>query len=136
MAHPRRLIPPPSGGSSGCFTSPARGSAETASRLDSEYQEDREGPQLTSSDGGRRATLRPPAITFPPWIRSWRPYGAAAAADQATLGLLLMGSRAIGSPLPDSDYEVLWVLTDEGMEARAARGEPREAKEGNVDVSY
>ncbi len=59
-----------------------------------------------------------------------------AAADQATLGLLLMGSRAIGSPLPDSDYDVLWVLTDEGMEARAARGEPREAKEGNVDVSY
>src|SRR6266511_827060 len=58
MTHPRRLIPPPSGGSFGWFTSPTRGSAETAFPLDSESQEDREGPQLTSSEGGRGALLR------------------------------------------------------------------------------
>src|SRR3954469_6459884 len=31
MVHPQRLIPPPSGGSSGYFTSPARGRAKKAS---------------------------------------------------------------------------------------------------------
>src|SRR2546426_4811207 len=59
MADPSWLIPPPSGGSSECFTSPTRGSAETAFRLDSESQEDREGPQLTSSEGSRGGTRFP-----------------------------------------------------------------------------
>src|SRR3989442_4469345 len=60
MADPSWLIPPPSGGSSECFTSPTRGSAETAFRLDSESQEDREGPQLTSSEGVSRGNSVPP----------------------------------------------------------------------------
>ena len=50
MNHPSRLIPPPLVGSFKWFTSPTRGSAETPLRPNSESQEDREGPQLTSSD--------------------------------------------------------------------------------------
>ena len=39
-----------------------RGSAESSSALNPEYQEDREGPQLTSSDRrSRRPALRPPS---------------------------------------------------------------------------
>src|SRR2546429_8083708 len=71
MAHPPWLIPPPSGGSFGCFTSPWRGSAETAFRLDSESQEDREGPQLTSSDWSVGETMFP--LRAPTWAqrRNW-----------------------------------------------------------------
>src|SRR6266542_5211073 len=65
MTHPPWLIPPPSGGSFGCFTSPWRGSAETAFRLDSESQEDREGPQLTSSDWSVGETMFP--LRAPTW---------------------------------------------------------------------
>src|SRR3954449_4098091 len=60
IVHPRWLIPPPSGGSSRYFTSPSRGRAKWPTRHDSESQEDRGGPQPTSSE--RRPwslTLRP-----------------------------------------------------------------------------
>src|SRR5205823_12997586 len=50
MDHPAWLIPPPLVGSFRYFTSPCRGSAETPFHPDSESQEDREGPQLTSSE--------------------------------------------------------------------------------------
>ena len=56
--------------------------------------------------------------------------------DPGTVGLLLIGSRASGSVLADSDYDFMWVLTDEGMAARAARGELRQVKEGDLDLSY
>jgi hypothetical protein len=49
IAQAYRLIRPPSGGSSRRFTSPARGRAKWPIRADSESQEDREEPQLTSS---------------------------------------------------------------------------------------
>src|SRR6266508_6736631 len=64
MPHPRRLIPPPSGGSFGCFTSPTRGRAKSAFRLDSESQEDRGGPQPTSSEGGRGDVFAAAALWF------------------------------------------------------------------------
>src|SRR5689334_21315871 len=53
IAHPRRLIPPPSGGSFEYFTSPTRGRARSPPPLDCESQEDHGGPQPTSSEGGR-----------------------------------------------------------------------------------
>ena len=59
IAQPRRLIHHPAGGSSGYFTSPTRGSAESRFRLNSDSQEDREGPQLTSSTAAA-GSLRPP----------------------------------------------------------------------------
>src|SRR6266436_2362488 len=42
--------------------SPGRGSAERSFCLDFEYQEDREGPQLTSSNG--RSQVRPATAVF------------------------------------------------------------------------
>src|SRR5919197_6255572 len=50
------LIPPPSGGSFGCFTSPGRGSAETGSRLDSEPRRIVRGRSSHPPDGGPEAT--------------------------------------------------------------------------------
>jgi hypothetical protein len=59
-----------------------------------------------------------------------------AAADEETVGVLLIGSRASGSAVAASDYDFIWVLTEEGMAARKARGEQRQVKEGEVDVNY
>jgi hypothetical protein len=59
-----------------------------------------------------------------------------AAADEETVGVLLIGSRASGSAVAGSDYDFIWVLTDEGMAARTARGEQQQLKEGKVDVNY
>ncbi len=59
-----------------------------------------------------------------------------AAADDATVGVLLIGSRATGSHEVDSDYDLIWILTDEGMESRMARGDPQQVKRGAVDVNY
>ena len=50
MDHPRWLIPPPLDGSFGCFTFTLPGESGTAFCAQSESQEDREGPQLTSSE--------------------------------------------------------------------------------------
>jgi hypothetical protein len=44
---------------------------------------------------------------------------AAAADDRDTLGLLLTGSRSVGHSLPDSDYDLVWVLTDRAYERRS-----------------
>jgi hypothetical protein len=51
-----------------------------------------------------------------------------AGADTETLGLILSGSRAAGCARPDSDYDVYWVLHDEALAARQARGEPDHAR--------
>jgi hypothetical protein len=59
-----------------------------------------------------------------------------AAADDQTVGVLLIGSRASGSAAAGSDYDFIWVLTEEGMAARTARGEHQQLKEGEVDVNY
>jgi hypothetical protein len=56
-----------------------------------------------------------------------------AAADEETVGVLLMGSRASGSAMPGSDYDLVWVLTDAGM---ASRTEPQQVKEGDFDVNH
>lgn len=50
--------------------------------------------------------------------------------------MLLIGSRASGSAVAGSDYDFIWVLTDESMAARTARGEQQQLKEGAVDVNY
>ncbi len=50
--------------------------------------------------------------------------------------MLLIGSRAGGSAVAGSDYDFIWVLTDEGMAARTARGERQQVKEGEFDVNY
>src|SRR5215210_7628518 len=95
MDHPPWLIPPPSGGSFGRFTSPGRGSAETAFRLDSESQEDREGPQLTSSN--RRSwgdVLRPPAFHPPGLVQT----GSVPGTGRRQKGLVRpMSSRSRGA---------------------------------------
>src|SRR3954468_17075064 len=62
MNHPGWLIPPPLDGSFGYLTFTQPGEGRVAFRLDSESQEDSEGPQLTSSD--RRSPVRPAAATF------------------------------------------------------------------------
>jgi hypothetical protein len=38
-----------------------------------------------------------------------------ATADSDVIGLVLTGSRSIGATEPDSDYEVVFVVTDEAM---------------------
>jgi hypothetical protein len=40
---------------------------------------------------------------------------AEAAADPDVLGLVLTGSRAIGAVVPESDYDVIFVVTDEAL---------------------
>lgn len=54
---------------------------------------------------------------------------AAVEADPASLGLILHGSRATGRERPDSDYDLVRVVTDEEYDRR-----PRQEKTGNVDV--
>jgi hypothetical protein len=61
---------------------------------------------------------------------------ARAAADEGTVGVLLIGSRATGSMLPGSDYDLLWIVSDGELAARDARGEQRQVKQGDVDAQY
>lgn len=65
---------------------------------------------------------------------------AEVAADPESVGLILHGSRAAGVARPDSDYDVLRVLTQAGYDARAARDDFRKTfqAEGSpsVDVAY
>ncbi len=61
--------------------------------------------------------------------------------DVATLGLILHGSRGAGVSDDDSDYDLIWVLTEEEHERRAQAGEPLEKKtfrDGRklVEISY
>ncbi|HEX5245732.1 MAG TPA: nucleotidyltransferase domain-containing protein [Gaiellaceae bacterium] len=50
-------------------------------------------------------------------------------ADPSTLGLVLHGSRASGVGRPDSDFDLVRVVTDEEYERRAVH-----EKRGNTDV--
>jgi hypothetical protein len=59
-----------------------------------------------------------------------------AEAEEATIGVLLIGSRATGRALADSDYDFLWIVTDAELRARDARGEARQFKAGDIDVQY
>ena len=64
---------------------------------------------------------------------------AETAADPDRLGLLLHGSRAAGTARPDSDHDVICVLTEPAYAARVAAGtrlERRELAGGTVDVLY
>ena len=56
---------------------------------------------------------------------------AEAAADPETIALALSGSRSAGRGHPDSDYDVLWVLTDAAYARRQAEGTPLELDRGN-----
>ena len=42
--------------------------------------------------------------------------------DPETMGLLLHGSRAVGTDRPDSDYDLIRVVTEQAFSARKARG--------------
>jgi hypothetical protein len=53
---------------------------------------------------------------------------AQAADDRDTLGLLLTGSRSVGHSMPDSDYDLVWVLTDRAYERRAEESGTREKR--------
>jgi hypothetical protein len=53
-----------------------------------------------------------------------RPLLAQGAADPDTLGLILSGSRGAGVAVPDSDYDLLWVLTDDAYERRRDAAPP------------
>ncbi len=63
-----------------------------------------------------------------------------AADNPATLGLLLTGSRSVGHSMPDSDYDLVWVLTDRAYEDRSQAGGTRERRKLNggalADVVY
>jgi hypothetical protein len=59
-----------------------------------------------------------------------------AEAEEATVGVLLIGSRATGRATADSDYDFLWIVTVAELEARDARGERRQRKQGDIDVQY
>lgn len=48
--------------------------------------------------------------------------------DPASLGLILHGSRAAGVDGPDSDYDLLRIVTEEAYAARAERDELREKR--------
>ena len=65
---------------------------------------------------------------------------AEAADDRDTLGLLLTGSRSVGHSLPDSDYDLVWVLTDRAYERRSDDSGTRDrlALEGGAvaDIVY
>jgi hypothetical protein len=56
-----------------------------------------------------------------------------AAADEETVGVLLIGSRATGSFVAGSDYDLVWVLTDQGM---ASRTEPQQVRQGDFDINH
>lgn len=65
---------------------------------------------------------------------------AEVAADPESLGLILHGSRAAGLERPDSDYDLIRVVTDETfkeLEARDALREKRTSRDGpSADVAY
>lgn len=65
---------------------------------------------------------------------------AEVAADPESVGLILHGSRAAGVERPESDYDVIRVLTEAGYEARAAADDFRKLFEAegslSVDVAY
>jgi len=47
-----------------------------------------------------------------------------ATADADVIGLVLMGSRSVGIVTPESDYDVYFVVTDEGMTGYDEQGRP------------
>jgi hypothetical protein len=51
---------------------------------------------------------------------------AEASAEPDTLGLLLTGSRGAGQAADDSDYDLVWVLTDLAYQSGADQGDLRE----------
>ena len=51
-------------------------------------------------------------------------------ADPESIGLILHGSRAAGIHGPDSDYDVVWVVSEESLEARRERAQLRERRPG------
>jgi hypothetical protein len=58
-------------------------------------------------------------------------------ADPASIGLLLHGSRAAGTARPDSDYDLIRVVSDAEREARANAGTLLERRpETGVDLLY
>jgi hypothetical protein len=65
---------------------------------------------------------------------------AQAEADPDTLGLLLTGSRGAGQADDDSDYDLVWVLSDLAYQSLADQGGPRDharAVDGRkVELSY
>lgn len=48
---------------------------------------------------------------------------SAVRADSNSVGLLLHGSRAVGNERPDSDYDLIRIVTGEAYDARRERGE-------------
>ena len=58
--------------------------------------------------------------------------------DPESIGLILHGSRAAGVHRPDSDYDLVRVVTDASYSARHRRGELREKRPGppGADVVY
>jgi hypothetical protein len=58
--------------------------------------------------------------------------------DPDSIGLILHGSRAAGVGGPDSDYDLVRVVTDESYAARLDREELREIRSGppKADISY
>jgi hypothetical protein len=63
-----------------------------------------------------------------------------AQADQATLGLLLTGSRAEGLADAESDYDLIWILTDEERDRRERAGDDLHVKRRHgmavLDIVY
>jgi len=60
------------------------------------------------------------------------------AADPDSIGLILHGSRAAGAHGPDSDFDLIRVVTDESHAARRDREELRERRPGppKADISF
>jgi hypothetical protein len=60
--------------------------------------------------------------------------------DRETIGLMLSGSRAAGCSVPESDYDIVWVLTDEAHRRREQQGERAPARQdlegGQLDLHY
>jgi len=56
--------------------------------------------------------------------------------DPATIGVLVIGSRSQGTERPDSDYDLVWILTDDELARRVERGEERQVKQDRLDVVY
>ncbi len=63
---------------------------------------------------------------------------AEVADDPDSIGLILHGSRAAGVHGPDSDYDLVWVVTGDAYAARRERGELREKRPGALmaDIVY
>lgn len=52
--------------------------------------------------------------------------------DPSSIGLILHGSRAAGVHGPDSDYDLVRVVTDDAYASRRERGELREKRRGDL----